>query len=117
MTETKRNIDEAMAELKHLRDELKLQAHLAKMEASDAWTTIEPALGGFETKLHDAATKLDDTSEKVRLQATLGLADMKTTLPKLEQAIDDLVHQTNHDVAKELRGAYESLKKKLSFWE
>ncbi|MCK6547612.1 hypothetical protein L6R52_17310 [Myxococcota bacterium] len=114
MTETKRSIDEAMSDLKQLRDQLKLQAHLAKMEASDAWTTIEPALGGLETKLHDAASKLEDTSEKVRLQATLGLADVKTALPKLEQAIDDLVHQSNREVAEELKGAFANLKKKLT---
>lgn len=85
------NLEQAKKDLTTLRDELKVKMHLAKMNAADAWTALEPALQKVERGLEDAASKAGDATEKVRLQAHLGLAQLKDQWPGIEQAVGQVV--------------------------
>lgn len=40
--------------LKQLRDEIRLEIHLASMEAKEAWKNLEPRIHGAEHASHEA---------------------------------------------------------------
>jgi hypothetical protein len=55
----------AVGELQRLRDEIKLQLHLAGADARDAWEKLEPALRQFEERVERASeTALDEVRAK-----------------------------------------------------
>jgi DNA-directed RNA polymerase alpha subunit len=47
----KQEVDKAVAQLRTMRDEIKLQLHLAGMDAQEAWKKLEPSLGELEQKM------------------------------------------------------------------
>ena len=47
----KQEVDKAVAQLRTLRDEIRLQLHLAGKDAQEAWNKLEPSLGELEQKL------------------------------------------------------------------
>jgi hypothetical protein len=47
----KEEVDKAVAQLRSMRDEIRLQLHLAGMDAQEAWKKLEPSLGDLEQKL------------------------------------------------------------------
>jgi hypothetical protein len=42
------SFDEGLESLRRLRDEIRLELHLASMEAKDTWKKLEPRLGELE---------------------------------------------------------------------
>jgi hypothetical protein len=50
MDDVKKRINETLADLKREADELRVKAHLAKMDASDEWKTLEVKLAKLEAK-------------------------------------------------------------------
>lgn len=44
-------IDKAVAQLRTLRDEIRVHVHLAARDAQDAWKKLEPGLGELEQKM------------------------------------------------------------------
>ena len=44
MRDFKREMQESLAQLRTLRDEIRVRLHLAGMDAKDAWKKMEPAL-------------------------------------------------------------------------
>ncbi len=46
--------------LRKLAEEIRLQLHLAGMEAKDAWKQLEPRLHEYEQKLEGARDKISD---------------------------------------------------------
>ena len=47
----KQDFEKAVAQLRTLRDEIKVQLHLASMDAKDAWQKLEPGLAELEQKM------------------------------------------------------------------
>jgi argonaute-like protein implicated in RNA metabolism and viral defense len=47
----KQEVDKAVAQLRTIRDEIRLQLHLAGKEAQEAWKKLEPSLGDLEQKM------------------------------------------------------------------
>jgi DNA-directed RNA polymerase alpha subunit len=47
----KEEVDKAVAQLRTIRDEIKLQLHLAGKDAQEAWRKLEPSLGDLEQKM------------------------------------------------------------------
>lgn len=86
-------------DVKHARDDLqrlvgdvKLKVHLARKDAADLWwAALEPALMRAQQRLDDTAGKMGEVAEAARLQAHLGVADVKTSWPGLEKAIAQVV--------------------------
>ena len=72
MTESKSMRDElkdeskkVVGDLQRMRDEIKLQLHLAGADARDAWDKLEPQLKQFEDKVEQATeTALDELRTK-----------------------------------------------------
>ena len=50
----KQEVDKAVAQLRTLRDEIRLHLHLAGKDAQEAWNRLEPSLGELEQKLGQA---------------------------------------------------------------
>ena len=89
--DTRHAIEQARAELRELKDHLRVKLDLAKKDAQTAWREqIEPGMSALERKLDEAAVHVGDATERARLQAKLGLADVKTKWPALESAIVEL---------------------------
>jgi hypothetical protein len=54
-----------LGDLQMLRDEIKVQLHLAEADARDAWDKLEPQLKQFEDKVEKATeTALDELRSK-----------------------------------------------------
>ncbi len=85
------DVKRAKADLHQLADEVKLKVHLARKDAADWWTALEPALTRAEHRLDDAVHKLGDAAAHGRVQAHLGLAELKSSWPGLEKAISHIV--------------------------
>jgi hypothetical protein len=49
--EMKQEIDKAVAQLRTIRDEIRVHLHLAGKDAQDAWNRLEPSLGELEQKM------------------------------------------------------------------
>jgi len=47
----KQDFEKAVEQLRKIRDEIKVQAHLASMDAEDAWQKLEPSLAELEQKM------------------------------------------------------------------
>jgi hypothetical protein len=47
-------LEKALGELETLRDDIRVRAHLAGMEAKDKWAELEPKLAQVETQLKEA---------------------------------------------------------------
>jgi hypothetical protein len=47
----KQEVEKAVAQLRSMRDEIRLQLHLAGMDAQEAWKKLEPSLGELEQKM------------------------------------------------------------------
>jgi hypothetical protein len=47
----KQEVDKAVAQLRTIRDEIRLQLHLAGKDAQEAWKKLEPTLGDLEQKM------------------------------------------------------------------
>jgi hypothetical protein len=89
--DARESIEQAKADLTRLKDELKVKLHLAKKDAELAWKELEPRFGQLEKKLDDAGKVLESGAEKARLQATLGLNEVKSAWPGFEKAIEQVV--------------------------
>lgn len=57
--------DRLKADLLRTRDELRVQMHLASMDAKDAWKKLEPQVRAFEDKAADIANETAEELEKV----------------------------------------------------
>ena len=53
--------DKVLENMKTLRDEIRVQMHLAKAEMKDEWDTLESKFEDMETKLGDAAEETRQT--------------------------------------------------------
>lgn len=55
------DLDKVLENMKTLRDEIRVQMHLAKAEMKDEWDTLESKFEDMETKLGDAAEETRQT--------------------------------------------------------
>ncbi|HVR20266.1 MAG TPA: hypothetical protein VMS65_11235 [Polyangiaceae bacterium] len=82
MTESKFKDEskKVVGDLQMLRDEIKLQLHLAGADARDAWDKLEPQLKQFEDKVEQATeTALDELRSKG--------TELKTNFERLVQRL------------------------------
>jgi chromosome segregation ATPase len=71
MDDTRRRIEDMLAELKQTRDELQLKLHLAKLEASDEWGRIQAKLEKLEAKTKDLTGATAEASKGIGAAAQL----------------------------------------------
>lgn len=92
------------------RDEAKVRAHLASMDARTAWNEVEPQVDRITNRLRDV---LDATvpggSEQARLELQLGVAEAQDRLTAMERRFEVI----GHDLAREGREALATLRSRL----
>ena len=71
MDDVKARIDKTVAELKQHADELRVQAKLAKMEASDEWRELEAKLVKLEAKGRELAGVSAESAKDIGAAAML----------------------------------------------
>lgn len=52
-SDVKQRWQEELAELRRLRDELRVQAHLGALDAKETWETLEAKWPSIEARLHE----------------------------------------------------------------
>ena len=70
--ELKQEVERGLDEMRRLRDEVRVQLHLAGMEAKDAWYALEPRLEAAEKQVErgfDAAARNAMEQALVKLRA------------------------------------------------
>jgi hypothetical protein len=74
MSDPRKNLDEqirrSLADLETVRDEIRVNLHLAKMDAKDKWNALEPHIEDAKALAREATTaarkKLDDLARRAR---------------------------------------------------
>lgn len=77
MTEKKSVFKQEMDELHKLRDELRVKAHLGRLEAEDAWHDLERRWADLEAKTEQLRRESTDAAADVQTAASLLLAELK----------------------------------------
>jgi len=69
--DVRKRIDATIAEFKQHAEELRLQGHLAKMEASDEWREVERKLAKLEAKSKELAGVSAESAKDIGAAAKL----------------------------------------------
>ena len=83
-------LDELIEELKQGRDELKVQIHLAKAEATDLWNETEEKWQHLRSQLDKVESGAGDASKNVGAAAMLAAEEIKRGYERLRQYIKDI---------------------------
>jgi transposase len=75
--ELKAELDKSVALLRTLRDEIRVKAHLAGMNAKDQWRDLEPRL---EAAVERAAKDVSEASRQAVADATEALKRFKSSI-------------------------------------
>ena len=78
-------LQEQVQEFARLRDELIVQANLAKLEAREEWAELEARLAQLRTKADQAGDIAEDTAEAMTESAKEVLAELQAGYDKLRQ--------------------------------
>jgi len=76
------NFDKIVADLKALRDQARVKAHLGAMEAQDEWQKLESKWENFE-----ARAKLDRSARDVGAAPDLLGAELKAAYERIAKAV------------------------------
>jgi SMC interacting uncharacterized protein involved in chromosome segregation len=83
-------LEELIEELKQGRDELKVQIHLAKSEATDLWHETEAKWQHLRSQLDKVENGAGDISKDVGAAAILAAEEIKKGYERLRQYIKDI---------------------------
>lgn len=78
------------ATLKQQRDEIKLQLHLASLEARDEWNSHEETWSHFQTKLEEIGDETKETTDEL-------LKSAKNIGEELKSAYENIVKRMTDD--------------------
>ena len=87
MSDTKSQFDADFDTLRTLRDELKVQVHLAASEVKDAYEDVEQKWDHAEAKLRVVGEEAADSAEKVGEALRLVLDEMRDGYAKIKTLI------------------------------
>ncbi len=85
MNDLKSTIDETIEILKQERDELRVQAHLAKAELKEEWENIEERLKTLYAKRDELAGAASEVAEDVGSAASLLVDEIKAGFERLRK--------------------------------
>jgi len=86
----KTTLEELIEDLKQRRDELKVQVHLAKAEASDLWQETEDKWQHLRTQLDKIEDGASDGAKNVGAATMLAAEEIKKGYERLRQYIKDI---------------------------
>ena len=74
------NAEQVLADLRTLRDRIRVRAHLASMDAKTAWEALEPKVHQFEREVEQSGAHLAETLRD-------RWAELRKSLTKLDDAV------------------------------
>ncbi len=77
----------AVESLAQLRDELSVQAHLAKAEAKDLWARLEEDWSKFQSELKHVRFAANQSTQEVSAAAELLFTSLKDGYQKIKQSL------------------------------
>ena len=85
MTDWKAKWQETMKDLEQKRDELRVQAHLAKTEAKDELARLEGKIDELKARAGKAGDQAQDVMEDVHKKATIIAAELKESMARIKE--------------------------------
>ncbi len=85
MTDWKAKWQSAMADLEQKRDELKVQAHLAKAEAKEELDKPEAKIDELRSRADKAGDQAQDVLEDVAKKANIVASELKESLARMKE--------------------------------
>jgi len=87
MADLGKRIDEEVADLRRLRDELRVQMHLAKAEAKDLWEDMEQRFSDIEGKAKQVARRAEEPLEDIGEAAKLLAEEIRNGYRRIREML------------------------------
>jgi len=85
MTDWNAKMKDAMKDLATKRDELRVQAHLAKAEAKEELARLETKIDELRTRADQAGDQAHDVMEEVARKANIVAGELKESLTRIKE--------------------------------
>ena len=85
MTDWKAKWQETVKDLEQKRDELRVQAHLAKTEAKDELARLEGKIDELKARAGKAGDQAHDVMEDVQKKANIIAAELKESMARIKE--------------------------------
>ena len=85
MTDWKAKWQDTMKDLEQKRDELRVQAHLAKTEAKDELARLEGKIDALQARGGRAGDQAQDVMDDVQKKATIIAAELKESMARIKE--------------------------------
>ncbi len=73
-------IQDVLAELQTLRDEIRVRVHLAGMDAKDSWSELEPRLSALEAQAKEASGNAAHALRQTAAELATALKNLRARL-------------------------------------
>jgi DNA repair exonuclease SbcCD ATPase subunit len=83
------DIDDFWEKLKTQRDEMKVQAHLARAEFRDEWNEVEEKWQKAEQALSHVQDQAIETTAEMQKSAKVIMEEIASTYERIKQRLDD----------------------------
>lgn len=80
--ELREGVEEVLADLRSMRDEVRLKIHLGNMELQDRWEKLEPRVGAVEREIEKGGKVLGEGIKAGLLELRDGLRALRRDLGK-----------------------------------
>lgn len=84
-----KDIDDFWEKLKTQRDEMKVQAHLARAEFRDEWDEVEKKWQQAEQKLNRVQDQAIETTAEMQRSAKVVMEEIASTYQRIKERLDD----------------------------
>lgn len=89
MSKKKSTLDKMVSELKQQRDELKLQMHLASMEAKDEYNRLCGKCDELAEQYQPASSAVGETAENLLAALSLAAGELKVGFQRVRKALSE----------------------------
>lgn len=83
------DINDFWEKLKAQRDEMKVQAHLARAEFRDEWDEVEKKWQKAEQKLNSVQDQAIETTAEMQRSAKVVMEEIASTYQRIKERLDD----------------------------
>ena len=87
MTDKPENMDEVIEELRQVRDELRVQMHLAAAEARDEWEELEKKWGHFSAHAEQIGEATGEAAEEIGEALSLVSEELRRGYRKIRKVL------------------------------
>lgn len=89
MSDQQSTLDKLVSELKQQRDELRLQMHLASMEAKDEYDRLSSKYDELADQYQPVSGAVEETAENLLSALSLAAGELKVGFQRIRRAISE----------------------------